>query len=81
MQLLEDAVDAGAPHRAAVVAQCGLDVVRGERARLLVEQLDHRGARAAPPVAGLGETGGRAVRPGWPGVGLLRHAQEARASV
>ena len=62
-QLVEDAVDPGAGHRAAVGAQRGLDVVDGQRAGLTVEQLDDRRARAAPAEAGVGEAALRVLTP------------------
>src|SRR5689334_2634208 len=50
-ELVDDAVDRGTADPPAVaLAQPVLDVQRAERARLLVEELDHRFASAAAPV-------------------------------
>ena len=63
-QLVDDAVDRGAPDAPAVTgAQLVLDVERGQRARLLVQQLDHRLAGAAAAVAGAGEPLQRLLAP------------------
>ena len=67
-ELVEHAVDRGAADAPAVAgAQPVLDVERGERAGLLVEQLDHGLAGAAAPVAGAGEPLERVLRPRLPG--------------
>jgi hypothetical protein len=47
LQLIEDPVDAGASHRPRPGAQCVLDLKRGERARLRVEELQDRASGGA----------------------------------
>ncbi len=66
LELVEDPVDAGARHGpspAPSVAQRILDLDRRKRARLAVEQLEHREAGAAPAVAGVVQCAARAVIP------------------
>ncbi len=55
-ELVHDAVDRGAADAPAFTgAQTVLDVQRGQRAGLVVEQLDHRLTGATAPVPGAGE--------------------------
>src|SRR4051794_18634963 len=74
VELVEDAIDARARDAAPALAQLRLDLVRGQRARLVLEQADDRRASAAAPEAGLlqprlGEIG--------PSFGGLRHRETA----
>ena len=70
-QLVDDAVDRGAADAAAVAgAQLVLDVERGQRAGLLVQQLDDGLAGAAAPVAGAGEPLQRVLGPRLLGVAI-----------
>src|ERR1039458_5730343 len=68
LELVEDPVDARATHPARLPAQRILDLDRGQRTRLAVEQLDHRAARAAALVSRGGERRLGAIRPP-PGAG------------
>jgi hypothetical protein len=63
LELVEDPVDAGARHRAAVLAQPRLDLVGRERARLRPEQLEHARSRAAAAEARLRELASRVLGP------------------
>jgi len=63
LELVEDPVDARAAHPASLAAQRILDLNRGQRTRLAVEQLDHRAARAAALVSCGGERRLGAIRP------------------
>ncbi len=62
-QQLEDAVDARAADAAPLCAKAVVDLLRGQRAVLALEQLDDGVARAAAPVAGVGERRERVLAP------------------
>jgi len=62
-ELLEGAVDARDPDRPAPVAKLVEDLLRGQAAGLLTEQLDHGAARAAVPVPPRAERGERLLSP------------------
>ena len=55
LELVEDAIDARAAHASLGLTQRVLDLHCGERARLGVEQLEHRTPRTAALVTGLGQ--------------------------
>src|SRR5437764_2452754 len=76
-QLLERAVDAGPSHGAALAAQSLVDLVRGQRARLAAEQIDHGPPGPASAEAGMREAGLRVVHP--LGVLDLNHGQKRYA--
>src|SRR6185503_14734170 len=63
LELLQRPVDRGAADRRLAPAQLVVEVERGDRAVVFGEGLDHRGAGATAPVAGVGERGQRVLGP------------------
>ena len=73
LELLERPVDAGAADRGLAAAQLVVELEGGDGAVVAGERLDHGGAGAAAPVAGLAEGGEGVLGPGAVGFGLGRH--------